>query len=142
VLDQGRLRQVGAPREVLCRPANALVARFMGCRNVYAADVAGSEVCLSGGLILRTDRRERGSWTAVIRPEDIRLSRKKPPRAELNCFQATVERISIAGAWAEITALAPPVFTVFVTRPSIEEMRLAPGQSIWLSFPSSAVHLC
>jgi putative spermidine/putrescine transport system ATP-binding protein len=48
VMDQGRIRQAGTPRQVFEKPANAFVARFIGGHNVVSAH---------GGMVaVRADR--------------------------------------------------------------------------------------
>jgi putative spermidine/putrescine transport system ATP-binding protein len=53
VMDQGRIRQAGAPREVFERPASAFIARFIGGHNVLATP--------HGTIAIRADRCQLGS---------------------------------------------------------------------------------
>ena len=55
VMDQGRIRQAGAPREVFERPASAFIARFIGGHNVLATP--------SGVIAIRADRCQLASGT-------------------------------------------------------------------------------
>jgi putative spermidine/putrescine transport system ATP-binding protein len=78
VLKDGTVQQVGTPTEVYARPANLLVARFMGYRNVLALDVVredGDRVLVQGPDIALTGLRMQplnGQRAVVaIRPEEI-----------------------------------------------------------------------
>ena len=78
VLIGGRLHQQGRPLDVLRRPADAAVARFLGARNVLAArrDPADPSVAVleAGGRLGVARPLPDGAVTVVIRPEDVRLS--------------------------------------------------------------------
>jgi ABC-type Fe3+/spermidine/putrescine transport system ATPase subunit len=82
VIHQGRIVQVGTPQEVLQRPCNALVARFMQAGNLFAArataEAARLRVSCPGGIELAAVPPEtyfvEGDVSVMIRPENIRLS--------------------------------------------------------------------
>ena len=81
VMSKGRIEQIGAPREIYERPANAFVADFVGSSNLLAAAVIGT---VGGATVIRTDRGLRlraggcpaaagDRVIAMVRPEHIRL---------------------------------------------------------------------
>ena len=82
VMHRGRLQQVGTPREVYRRPANRIVADFMGLVNLVRATVretgAGPGVVEAGPLRLAVDlppgTRPGDAVDLAIRPESIRLA--------------------------------------------------------------------
>jgi len=83
VLHGGRLQQYGTPREVYGRPANRVVADFMGLVNFMPAKVVAARdgigtIEAAGGLRLEVplpDGANIGDGIEVsIRPENIRLS--------------------------------------------------------------------
>ena len=53
VMDQGRIRQDGSPREIFERPASAFIARFIGGHNVVPT--------LGGVIAVRADRCRIGA---------------------------------------------------------------------------------
>ncbi len=57
VMDHGRIRQAGAPREVFERPASAFIARFIGGHNVLATPC--------GAIAIRADRCRLASATSA-----------------------------------------------------------------------------
>ena len=82
VLHAGRLQQYGTPQEVYGRPANRVVADFMGLVNLIPAKVAGARdgmgtIEAAGGLRLEVPLPsgiKNGDGVEVsIRPENIRL---------------------------------------------------------------------
>lgn len=85
IMESGRIRQVGTPRDIYERPASRFVANFMGKANFVQAVLAGREgeaaaVELRGKRIViprpGLAPSEAGApVTLVVRPEGVRLSR-------------------------------------------------------------------
>ncbi len=81
VIHGGRLQQYGTPYEVYCRPANKIVADFMGLVNIFPAKVLSTAgrgaVVLDGGAVLELTLPAGctvGEEVDVtVRPENIRL---------------------------------------------------------------------
>jgi multiple sugar transport system ATP-binding protein len=94
VLDRGRLRQVGTPRDVYERPADTFVAGFLGSppMNLFTATIA---LQADGGTLVVGDQRvplprlpepmrgaaSRGPLTIGVRPEALRLGTPDDARA-------------------------------------------------------------
>ena len=101
VMKEGRLVQVGSPRTIYARPANAFVADFVGTTNFFQGVVATVE---PGGDRVRIDS-ELGVVEAIAseplatgdrvvltaRPEDIELSEARSPAAA-NAWTAVVDQ--------------------------------------------------
>ncbi len=77
VLHEGRLRQVGAPRDVYERPADTFVARFIGSPGMNIFDAAradgGRGVLIGGSLTVETDVTVDGAFQVGVRPEHVAL---------------------------------------------------------------------
>jgi iron(III) transport system ATP-binding protein len=93
VMSEGRIVQIGSPREVYERPCNRFVADFIGTTNFIDARVTeetGDGRCAVGtpvgALNARCfDRLRRNDAVIVsIRPEDVELSEQEPERADLD----------------------------------------------------------
>ena len=71
VMDGGRIRQVGTPREVFQRPANTFVANFIGATpmNLLEAQVVGGALDF-GGFTLPVPRTVAGAVSAQPRGTD------------------------------------------------------------------------
>lgn len=79
VIHAGRLQQYGAPRVVYSRPANRIVADFMGNVNLLPGEVTGvAEVLIAGVLrarVVSADGLALGSQVDVaVRPESVMLT--------------------------------------------------------------------
>ena len=73
VMDQGRIQQMGTPREVYDAPANEFVARFVGSNNLIAWSALGSGTrARLAPLIGEGDGAGR---LLAVRPERLSLSR-------------------------------------------------------------------
>jgi iron(III) transport system ATP-binding protein len=107
VLHRGRLQQYGTPREVYARPANRVVADFMGLVNLVPATVlevhGGSGVVAAGPLRLRVSLPSeviaRDRVDLAIRPESIRIS--APNGTAEGVISARVEERSYLGNLSE-----------------------------------------
>jgi len=103
VLWQGRIQQVGTPRELYQRPANLFVAGFVGspAMNFLPARIAGGRLVLPVTEIPLRDEwqgqpgGEARAVIAGIRPEQIR---KAENGEEAGVFDAPVEMVEWLGA--------------------------------------------
>ena len=77
ILDEGRLQQIGTPREVYRDPANAFVAGFVGLppMTFLPVTVDGDMAILSFGWVrlshAKANRVSDGEYLAGLRPEEI-----------------------------------------------------------------------
>ena len=107
VLHKGRLQQYGTPREVYARPANRIVADFMGLVNLVPATVLERHGTLglvaAGPLRLRVElppeASARDRVDLAIRPESIRIS--APNGTAEGVVSARVEERSYLGNLSE-----------------------------------------
>jgi spermidine/putrescine ABC transporter ATP-binding subunit len=125
VMSSGRIEQIGSPREIYERPANAFVADFIGSSNLFEANVVGS---YGEATLIRTDRglTLRASSAppagavrvlAMVRPERIRLVAEGEAAADDNKLSARITQATYlgqdyhltlsVGADAELTAITP-----------------------------------
>jgi spermidine/putrescine transport system ATP-binding protein len=89
VLAEGRVEQVGPPREIYSAPATTFVAGFLGAANIFDADVleagGGSAVCsaldtrLGAAIEDGAASALKGRAAIVIRPERISLQNPGEP---------------------------------------------------------------
>jgi len=93
VMNEGRIVQVGSPREIYERPCNRFVADFVGATNFVAGTVAAADGDASHYRV-GTDLGELRAWsmeplgasdkvTISVRPEDIALSEARPQGANV-----------------------------------------------------------
>ncbi|MCM6774587.1 ABC transporter ATP-binding protein [Nocardia sp. CDC159] len=120
VLESGRLRQIGTPREIFQYPADTFVANFIGSTpmnqlpgRITAAgvEVAGAVLALPGGI----DRADGSAITVGIRPEYLRL------RPDADGFRGRVSVVENLGVTALVVLDCAEGVQLGVTVPESEE---------------------
>jgi molybdopterin-binding protein len=163
VLDRGRLLQVGKPEDLFRRPASPVVADFLGAENVFAGmvkpirdespdwvpsahaeDVEHAVAFTTGAVTLYAlGHVVPGAAHAIIRADDISLSRVAGASSVRNQFRGTVIEVAPAGAITRVTVDVSglPLVAAVTTR-SAQELQLATGVEVFAAFKATAVHLC
>ena len=150
VLADGKVQQQGTPEAVFRRPNSAFVAQFTGAGNVLAGTVAQTGATEGDGrfmarfdappLALDVVADRAGPCHAVIRPEDVLVSRDPLPAAR-NHLRARVERVERVGPVAYIHCDAGRALVATVTSAGAESMGLTPGLEVSLTIKATAVLL-
>ena len=140
VMEDGHIRQIGAPLELYDRPANRFVAEFIGSPSMNLLDGAVRngdrtevEVEMTGQVIPVANGVELVDGAKVklgIRPEHLSLSEDGLP--------ATVSVVEPTGSETHVVARTEAEEIVAVFR---ERHSLAPGQPIFLSPDPDRIHL-
>ena len=149
VLVGGRVAQVGPPEEVFSRPADQQVAEIVGVENIFPGIVESS---IDGMATIKTAEFEVaavGSFAAgqsvlaCIRPDDVTLTPSPDlPSSARNRIAGYIDTIRPRGAVAEVTVLVGRSQLIsLVTRASLGELGLAPGQPVVGQFKATAVHV-
>ena len=143
VFNQGRVQQVGTPREVYERPANLFIADFMGLVN----KVPGTLTAQSGGTTrVRVGAQEieaqkdgagagaeGGQVVVAIRPEAIQMG-EQPAGAETNVLDGVIVEVSFLGNIVDVHVdIGGAVLRVQAGRWE----RYALGQAVRLSIPAT-----
>ena len=148
VMDQGRIRQVGSPREVYQSPEHAFVADFLGAANLLDADTLGVD---QDGLIrvrvedveLRASAAGRdlnGPVKLVIRPERVALEAVDAAAAGDNRLRGVVERSVFQGAVTQVLVHLPGDRRMQVLVPNQERQALWPnGTAVQVHLPATAL---
>jgi molybdopterin-binding protein len=145
-LKAGSLLQAGPAAVVLDRPFSLDIAEFSAAENVLSGTLArrdGFVVLECGPLAVEVvSERERGRATAVIRPEDILVSRGPLSSSARNSFLGSIGTVVDLGPVVSLRVDCGGVgFTVFVTRHSRDQLDLRPGAEVVLTFKATSVHL-
>ncbi len=84
-----------------------------------------------------------GPGYAVIRAGEVLLSLEPQHSSARNNFHGTVVEVATTGALAHVTVdvAGIPIVAALTTR-SADDLSLAPGAEVWVSFKAMAVHLC
>ena len=163
VLDRGRVLQSGKPEDLFRRPASPVVADFLGAENVFAgvakpirdlapdwtpgadpADVEHAVAFTTGPITLYAlGHVIPGTAHAVIRADDVSLSRAASASSVRNQFRGVVREIAPAGAITRVTidVSGIPLIAAVTTR-AVQELQLAPRVEVYAQFKATSVHLC
>ncbi len=133
LLLEGRLRQVGEPRELFYRPADPDVARFFGGCNFIQGKVKDGMFRSEFGYTPVSAVNGNGHLlTATIRPEDIIISPE--PKYDL---QGQVQKTNFEGSATRIWVQCKSTRFVILT----SETGFAPGQQVGLHLPPDKIRV-
>lgn len=136
VLDRGHIHQVGSPREIYESPRTPFVASFVGMANIIQGRMQDGHARVHGEVVAAPTGIPEGALVqAIVRPDDIRLSRGD---AEAT---AKVVRIALLGAFAKLAVetRAGQRLTVRLTQRDLETLRLSPGDRVNLDLSRARV---
>ena len=148
LLDSGRVLQAGPPTDVFRHPKSSYVAEFLGAENVFAGEVisdGGGTVFRSGALEMNVaGTAPPGPCHAILRAEEILVARATPaPSSARNQLRGRVVDIASAGPlWRVTVDVNGTSVVAALTTYSADELALAPGDTVFLTFKATAVHLC
>jgi multiple sugar transport system ATP-binding protein len=148
ILEDGRLQQVGTPKDVYYRPANAFVADFIGSPSMNFFDVtlevdgdeggrlvgSGFEYAVSPELVDSVGARA-GEYILSIRPENLHVA---PDGAPEKSFEAQVEVVEVIGSdnflYLDVAGQECRVRTPVEIEPEI-------GTTVRVTFDEADLHL-
>jgi len=148
ILHEGRLQQLGTPREVYEAPASAFVARFIGAANIFEAASVHAEngvlrIATQGGVTITAldDGRARAEGvSAVVRPEQIRFG--AGGAALENAFRGRVTSVAYVGAQTRCQVAIAADVQIAATLPAdAEHARMAVGDEIELGWRAASTIL-
>ena len=133
LLLDGRLRQIGSPRELFYRPVDPDVARFFGGCNFIKGKVREGIFRSEFGSAPAPAINGNGHWlTAAIRPEDILITAKS--KYEL---QGQVQKANFEGSATRIWVQCRDTRFVILT----SEAGFVPGQKVGLYLPPDKIRV-
>jgi iron(III) transport system ATP-binding protein len=124
IMNQGKIEQIGAPREVYNQPQNQFIAEFIGETNSIEGRVKQSNK--NNLIVVETDygfklyAKENVSLedeqrvVCLIRPEEIVISEKKP-QTQVNVIDVKVQGISYYGMAENYRVIRPDGLAFQVT---------------------------
>ncbi len=147
VMSEGRIVQLGTPREIYESPANRFVADFIGAVNLFAGHVTGVDgalllvYCAEAGALLAVDHQALpvGEELAIaLRPEKIKL--EAAPSLGRNRLSGRIAAIAYRGdaSSCEIELATGKMLRVTVPNTQRHAAPFAIGQPIGLVFDPGA----
>ena len=143
VMHQGRMWQIGPPRELYERPCNLFVSRFLGVSNELPGRVGGlvGEHRLfqpvddeQPPLLVGTASGEQAgrSATLSLRPEQLRMARERPSPSD-QVLPGRIEKVLFAGSDTK--------YLVRIGHDRLWEARMASGADLASFAPGEPVFL-
>jgi putative spermidine/putrescine transport system ATP-binding protein len=136
VMKDGKLEQIALPDQLYAQPATAFVAEFVGTMNRIPGELDGTDQVRALGTVVPVNgERPEGGVSEVdvlVRPEGLRIEAVPGGNGIVTdrSFLGSVSRISVR--------LSGDV-TVKVDHPSVDSGGFAPGESVQISLPGTAV---
>lgn len=150
VMFDGLIEQVAGPEAIFGRPATPEVARFVGVENILSGRVlgGGQGLCLVGvgdsKLEVLGDYREGERVFVCIRPEDVTFHLPREPvgaSSARNRLEGRIVRLVPMGSQYRIELDCGYPMVGLLTKQSREDLGLAEGGSVAVSFKASAAHV-
>jgi molybdate transport system ATP-binding protein len=142
VLVDGRLRQLGPPRELVAQPADPFVASFTGANllrgSVERHDGGLTRVRLESGEVVFSTDEAGGEVGVVVYPWDVSLGRVHADDSAMNLIRGEI--ISLTPVGSRVRVRVGPL-TAEVTEASVERLALAPGTVAYASFKATGTRL-
>ena len=148
VMDNGRVAQVGPPREVYTEPTDAYVADFLGVANLLAVEAIGASPAGGHRVRLADLELRAGSGTAaasgaakiVIRPERARIVEYGTTGE--NHMPGMIDRLVYLGATTQVVVRLPHGDTVQVLVANTDDrVGHEPGTPVTLVLPCDALRV-
>lgn len=138
VMESGRIRQLGSPREVFNRPANTFVANFIGSTpmNLLEATIDSGAAAIAEDNRLGVDAGlehvfESDKVVVGVRPEHLEVHMRRPPQPD----KALHGRVSVLEHLGASTLVTVDCGEVPVGATVPEESEPEPGAEVWLTAP-------
>ncbi|MER8619285.1 ABC transporter ATP-binding protein [Mesorhizobium sp. M1409] len=143
VMNDGRIEQAAAPRDVFARPATAFVARFMGDHNVISGRVTGERDAMvafdvNGGGSLAASGRPQDVGAPIdiaIRTDHVRIGEAPSPGLG---FTGIVSNIEYRGATVKLSVTGAGIddFTVIIDDSDFFAKPVAIGDAVPVAWDS------
>jgi len=141
VMDEGKISQIGSPRDLYEQPKSLFVANFIGDTNILPCNISGTskkeKVLTIGKLKMKRNDviAKNGAASALIRPEHIKLTSK----ATTSALTGTIEKATYIGSKVEynIATSVGPVFVVSLS----DQQEFSVGENIFLKLAPKKLNI-
>jgi molybdopterin-binding protein len=143
-LKDGEIVQRGTPGQVLQNPATLDVAYFASLSNVLNGRLVRTpedvHLIIGETKIHVVSALGEGPVAAVLRPEDILLSRQPFHSSARNILSGRVDAVDDLGMVVLVRVRCSDFsLRAAITRSSLQELGIRPGETVVLTFKASAV---
>lgn len=143
VMDQGRIAQLGTPREIYNQPSSLFVADFIGNTNVISGAFESGAVRVNGAGIISGEvlgsPTEGASVSAAVRPESITIS-ISPPQDGAVSIEGRLSALTYHGqdisAHISVHGISKPIVVRLASTDKLNGM-LTIGSPVWCRWDAS-----
>ena len=147
IMEEGRIEQVGTPRQVYEEPRNLTVAKFIGEANIFNSEIEEVQGKYLTVEILGKKRQVKskrpytvGQKTHIlVRPEDVRVWHFSEATADSQeMFSGTVEEVIYKGTTVDLIVRLACNICVSATEffdEDDEKLEYAIGEQVWITWP-------
>ncbi len=138
LIDSGGLEQLDSPKEILFHPRTEAVADFLGTPNILVCDDVkqlghGLVEALCGDLSVVLPHGGKEIQKIALFPQDIYVSKTRPPGPDLNRFKGVVRKIFPHPSVVRLTiAVGTQCLVTELPRDIFEELEIDVGQEVFL----------
>jgi len=147
VMNNGKILQIGSPDEVMNHPVDEFVASFVGIETILVGKVVRKNI---GTLVMSVFGQEieaigeanlGESMVFCIRPENVTLSihLSREETSARNVLLGKIIKITSLGLYRKVHLDCGFPLVSYVTNQSLEELSLAEGKEVKVSFKATAV---
>jgi molybdopterin-binding protein len=142
VIHDGEIIQKGLTKEVFQKPANEFVANFTGIKNFFIADFTANIAKINESLEIKVSNQEHlDKGKIIIRGEEIILSKAKLESSATNNFKGEIKQIIPYLTNHEVIVDIGIELSVVISEESINTLQLKEGDTICVSFKSTAIKI-
>ncbi len=150
IMNEGRIAQIGAPREIYRTPANRFIAQFVGRNNI----INGTVSSIAGNMATFTtpignfeaacpsvQPAERSEASFVVSGDLMKISKMRPDTK--NQVECTLISEEFVGSFVTLFLESADAteFKVEVQQRELEQLELTPGGTFWLSWESGHAYV-
>ena len=141
VMEDGRISQIGSPRDLYERPKSLFVANFIGDSNILSCVVAGSKqsekTIKLGNLSIKKTAvtSANGKASALIRPEHVKLNAKKTASS----LVGTIDKATYIGSKVEYN-VQTDIGLIFVVDLS-DKVEFSESQKVFVQLPAERLNI-
>jgi ABC-type sugar transport system ATPase subunit len=147
ILHNGTLRQVGSMKQLLHKPQNEFVARFMRCRNIFSGQVSAQQPDSSntrvrvGDIDLLMPGKHQGRIKFIIRPESILLSNKPSDGSIDNKLQVKLICSHDFGNYVQVELKGPLDLVAHLSHAAFAELKAKPQTDLIAVLHTENIHV-
>lgn len=145
-MNDGKIVQEGTPNSIFLKPVDLTIAEYAYAHNIFRGKIIeenGQKYILCNNLkITVVTENSSGEAIAILRPDDIFVSRTILESSARNSFCGTIRKIKNSGSAYNLTISVNGLdFETVITKQSLYAMDLKEKEHVYITFKATSVHL-